>query len=566
VERFEYTTEKDTYTFCSNGVKEGGNAFVYKCLKTNNKELAIKVMKRAYISNENKILRFRNEIKILSEISHPNIVEIIDDGKSADNLLFYVMPYYKENLRSKMKSMSNNEKINAFLDICYGVKEIHKKEKVHRDLKPENILFDEKNERFLVADLGILYDPENRITKKSDKLANFDYHAQEQRSKSETDIGFYTDIYALGLMLNELFTGILPKGKNYLKVADISPLYSFLDDIIDTMLLYSVKKRETKIDNVINKIKKSNEIMLNEVQKVADKIGYKKDELYVIEDIYLVNKLINDKNTKWRKFNFSYHPENVFSARRSIIDSIELISLYNKLKTHFTNEPLESQEKFKSYCLDLTNTRDNKMYYQFKDYLDNLNFYEPFQIFKKLCLKYFLCIKEYHAREVNRGLYNFKEKIELNLIDVPLLTVSYYILDIGDEIIEHIGKHIDISDYILFSSKIDLVTDDGDNLYNMLEDHNDKVIAERLNILLDNVTVTKQSFYNYEIIMDLENQEKFKAICDKLAEEIDDESNFKYDLIELDYKCVELDSRVYYRVDGFQYNNVIKRLLDKLEI
>jgi serine/threonine protein kinase len=101
-----------------------------------------------------------------------------------------------------------------FSQILDGVEAAHLQNVIHRDLKPENILCDQNFATIAIADFGTARFTEDILataieTGPSQRLANFQYAAPEQRTVGG-DVQATADIYALGLMLNELFTGSVP--------------------------------------------------------------------------------------------------------------------------------------------------------------------------------------------------------------------------------------------------------------------------------------------------------------------------------------------------------------------
>ncbi|MPN16793.1 hypothetical protein SDC9_164140 [bioreactor metagenome] len=72
-------------------------------------------------------------------------------------------------------------------------------------------------------------------TKKCDRLANFQYAAPEQRARDSIVDGS-ADIFATGLILNEMFTGKVIAGANYLTIKSVNSKYSFLDKVVDSMI------------------------------------------------------------------------------------------------------------------------------------------------------------------------------------------------------------------------------------------------------------------------------------------------------------------------------------------
>lgn len=192
-------------------------------------------------------------------LKNPNdyIIEVKDNGVYSDGKqenIFYVMPLYTKSLRQLMKEgISPEQTMKAFADICKGLAFAHSKECVHRDLKPENILFDGK-EHYVVADFGIAHfqnsDKLTAIeTKDSSRLANFSYHAPEQ-IEAGGSITSATDIFALGLILNEMFTGKIPSGDNYKKISEVNSGFAFLDKVVQKMLSQNSADRYQSIDEL----------------------------------------------------------------------------------------------------------------------------------------------------------------------------------------------------------------------------------------------------------------------------------------------------------------------------
>jgi serine/threonine protein kinase len=103
-----------------------------------------------------------------------------------------------------------------FSQILDGVESAHPQGVWHRDLKPENILYSLANGTLIVADFGIAHFEEQDLltaveTQPNERLANFLYAAPEQKIRAKS-ADSRSDIYALGLMLHEMFTGDVPLG------------------------------------------------------------------------------------------------------------------------------------------------------------------------------------------------------------------------------------------------------------------------------------------------------------------------------------------------------------------
>jgi serine/threonine protein kinase len=130
-----------------------------------------------------------------------------------------------------------------------GVEAAHLQGVVHRDLKPENILVNGAD-FVVVADFGIArFEEEDLYTAvetQDERLANFQYSAPEQRARGRA-VNARADIYALALILNELFTGEVPSGTGYKTVRTVSPSHSWIDDVVEGMMRQSPDERPDSI-------------------------------------------------------------------------------------------------------------------------------------------------------------------------------------------------------------------------------------------------------------------------------------------------------------------------------
>ena len=220
-------------------VGAGGNGKVFSASNGDGKDVAIKFIDKNDSIAKRK--RFKNEIHFCEHHNCKNIVTIIDRGYFDENgteYIFYVMPLYHQTLRDKMKSgLAPHQAIDIFVGIIQGLNEAHKCGVFHRDIKPENILFAEGSNVPVICDFGIAHFSEDELlttveTKKTDRLANFQYAAPEQRQRGGQVDG-RADVYAAGLILNEMFTGEIVQAKGYTTIADIDPDYDYLDTLFD---------------------------------------------------------------------------------------------------------------------------------------------------------------------------------------------------------------------------------------------------------------------------------------------------------------------------------------------
>lgn len=242
---------------------EGGAGRVYGGVGSDNTRVALKVL-TSDKATVDKRQRFRNEIAFLARNKHRNVVSVLDHGVASGSKIagpFYVMHRYDENLRHLIQAGIAPERVlSLYSQILDGVEAAHLQGVVHRDLKPENILHDKTNTRLAIADFGIASFTEDIIatlveTAATQRLANFVYAAPEQRIPGG-HITPTADIYALGLILNEMFTGVPPHGTNYKTIGSVSKELSFLDPIITEMLRQTPAERPSSIAAIKEMIQK----------------------------------------------------------------------------------------------------------------------------------------------------------------------------------------------------------------------------------------------------------------------------------------------------------------------
>jgi len=249
-------TAFSTYTI-KKQIGEGGNGRVFSAVDSDNREYAIKFMP-ANISTA-KLKRLKNEVSFCEHADHHNIIKVIDHGYTEFNgteCTYYIMPLYQETLRSKMKQvLSPHDAIAILYGILDGLDYAHKEGVIHRDIKPENILFEAGSVVPVICDFGIAHFSEENLatlieTRQNDKLANFQYAAPEQRNRTGI-ICPATDLYAVGLMLNEMFTGQIPQASGYPTIAEANPHYGFLDDLFHMLFCHNPEDRLQSAHDVI---------------------------------------------------------------------------------------------------------------------------------------------------------------------------------------------------------------------------------------------------------------------------------------------------------------------------
>ncbi len=257
-------TAFDTYTI--EGQKgAGGSGEVYEVRDSEGALYAAKILDTARTS-ASRLKRFKNEIGFCAKNTHKNIVKVLASGITEKGATFYVMPLYSGTLRDLIsKGVEVAAVLPYFGQILDGVEAAHLHGVWHRDNKPENILFDQKTDTLVVADFGIAHFEDEELltaveTRNNERLANFLYSAPEQRVRGNP-VDSKADVYALGLILNEMFTRAVPQGTAFRRVSDVASDFGYLDGLIELMLRQDPSQRPSIGDVKRELIARGNEFL-----------------------------------------------------------------------------------------------------------------------------------------------------------------------------------------------------------------------------------------------------------------------------------------------------------------
>jgi formylglycine-generating enzyme required for sulfatase activity/tRNA A-37 threonylcarbamoyl transferase component Bud32 len=185
--------------------------------------------------------RFKREAKAMAHLRHPGIVAVHEAGTTASGLLYFVMECVEgtdvQRLMSGRKQLDPGEALRITSAVCDALAYAHSKGVIHRDIKPSNIMLDE-HDTVKVADFGLAKStaPETTaLTVSRVMMGTLDFMAPEAH-QGVAHVDRRVDIYAVGVMLYQMLTGKLPRGK-YDRPSRVVPgLDKRLDRIVDRAL------------------------------------------------------------------------------------------------------------------------------------------------------------------------------------------------------------------------------------------------------------------------------------------------------------------------------------------
>ena len=191
-----------------NEIGSGGFGAVYRAYNPSSMRVVALKTLNPNLADSNVIERFRREALLTSEISHPNVIRVLDEGEDG-GARFIVMEMMPLSLR-EMLSAAGRLPISRAMDICrqaaLGLKAADERDIIHRDVKPENILID-SNGTVKVSDFGIAHaDDLPNLTATGVGIGTGRYMSPEQFEDSKR-VDERADIYSLGVTLYEMLTG-----------------------------------------------------------------------------------------------------------------------------------------------------------------------------------------------------------------------------------------------------------------------------------------------------------------------------------------------------------------------
>ncbi len=206
--------------------------------------VALKFLAREDARHRRRLDLFLNEVRVARQITHPNVCRIFDVGE-VDDRHFISMEFVEgEDLASLLRRIGRLPKDKALsiaIEICHGLEAAHERQIVHGDLKPSNLMIDAQG-CAKIMDFG-LANFTRRSAHPAEVAGTPDYMAPEQRRGEPSSV--QTDMYALGLVLYELFTGRRAiRDLESTDAADsaISTVLGSLDPLVQRVILHCLER------------------------------------------------------------------------------------------------------------------------------------------------------------------------------------------------------------------------------------------------------------------------------------------------------------------------------------
>ncbi|MCT1365043.1 MULTISPECIES: serine/threonine-protein kinase [unclassified Microbacterium] len=384
--------------------------------------------------------RFRNEIAYGLRANHPNVIKIHSQSED-DDAFYYVMDLYKATLQDVIEAQSDFEVLLDYaIQLCDALAYVHGEDVVHRDIKPQNILVDTAARRPVLADFGIARFKNWDLTRHGDLLANRNYLAPEQMARRDPDsVGKPADIFALGLIITELFTKQNPQGARSKRIADDYPFLSDIDLLTQRMTLQDETQRigiEAARDSLLilrGQIRDETEDLAEEIRPSKSLRKRHRTEYPgllsqaardVLSARYILERSpVEDLN----RYNPNYHCEISYMVTSELFNMCAQSRIYSIAKRVFDNESIGFEPMSKLH--EISSVEKDRLQREFESLLSEypLPRRSIWEGLPSRSAQLFRFCKAYHCEEIISEVQREVAEggpLRFNLSDAPILWIA----------------------------------------------------------------------------------------------------------------------------------------------
>ena len=225
---------------------KGGMGEVYRAYDlTLEQPVALKFLPEAHSANPVAMALFRKEVRMGRQVSHPNVCRVHDIGQMQGQTYISMEYVDGEDLSSLLRRIGRlppDKGLEIARRLCAGLAAAHERGVLHRDLKPSNVMIDGRGQ-VLITDFGLASFAE-QLPSAEVCRGTPSYMAPEQLCGKEVSVK--SDIYSLGLVLYEMFTG-----KRVFQANSIAELLGLHENMLLTSPAFLVKDLDPAVERAI---------------------------------------------------------------------------------------------------------------------------------------------------------------------------------------------------------------------------------------------------------------------------------------------------------------------------
>ena len=276
----------------------GGMATVYLAIQESfGREVALKVLNPHQAQDKQFSQRFLREARIVSQLTHPNIVTVFDVGVHKGYHYLSMEYIAGRDLREACGDLSRKELLRIIKEVARALNFAAKKGYVHRDVKPENIMVHEGDGRVLLMDFGIArsYQANHGLTRDGSALGTPYYMSPEQNKGLSAD--HRSDIYSLGVVFFHMLSGYVPYDADSAVAIGIKHITAAIPELSDELQIF-----QPIINTCLAKAPEDRYQTAAELIEALDKIT--DEDLAIIEE----------KSAAFREAGKDHHAETLISS------------------------------------------------------------------------------------------------------------------------------------------------------------------------------------------------------------------------------------------------------------